>query len=101
MMIPSISGSKYWLILWKSFQGYNLLLGRNEFGIRAMVSFLKDLKVGNQDMVKILHYNNSGENKSIQLKFEKERSKVHMEFTAPNTPQAEGKVEGNINQSLF
>jgi hypothetical protein len=92
---PSFGGSKYWLLFVDEFTSmkWSLFLRRKTDAIRAVVSFVKDLKAGNQEMVKFLCCDNSAENEGIRKMFEKEGVKVQMEFTAPNTPQENGKVE--------
>jgi len=92
---PSFGGSKYWLLFVDECTSmkWSLFLRRKTDAIRAVVSFVKDLQAGNPDMVKFLRCDNSGENESIRKTFEKEGVKVQMEFTAPNTPQENGKVE--------
>jgi hypothetical protein len=92
---PSFGGSKYWLLFVDKFMSmkWSLFLRRKTDAIRAVVSFVKDLKASNPEMVKYLRCDNSGENEGIRKMFEKEGVKVQMEFTAPNTPQENGKVE--------
>ena len=72
---------------------WSLFLRRKSDAIKAVVDFVKSLKAGNQEMVKFLSCDNSGENEGIQKTLERDGIKVQMEFTVPNTPQENGKVE--------
>ena len=44
-------------------------------------------------MVKYIRCDNAGENKKLQEKCEKEGLGVQFEYTAPNTPQRNGRIE--------
>jgi hypothetical protein len=92
---PSFGSSKYWLLIVDEFSGmkWSLFLKRKSDVVNSIVEFVKKLKAGNPEMVKFLRCDNSGENESVQKAFEREGIKVQMEFTAPNTPQENGKVE--------
>jgi hypothetical protein len=92
---PSFDGSKYWLLIIDEFSSmkWSLFLKRKSDAVKSMVEFVKKIKAGNSNMVKFLRCDNSGENQSIQKAFEREGIEVHMEFTSPNTPQENEKVE--------
>ena len=92
---PSFGGSKYWLLFVDDCTSmkWSMFLRSKLDAIRAVVDFFKNMKVGNQEMVKFLRCDNSGENEGIRKTLEKDGFKVQMEFTSPNTPQENGKVE--------
>ena len=58
-----------------------------------MVTFLKELKQKEGVTVKKIRCDNAGENKTLQKHLEKEGMGITFEFTPPNSPQFNARVE--------
>ena len=91
---PSIGGNKFWLLIvddatdmpWSIFLKCKSDLSQNMF------AFLKTL-IGQGYKVKFLRCDSAGENTKFKADVEKDGLNVEFEFTAPRTPQHNGKVE--------
>ena len=57
------------------------------------MTFINKLKSQGEEKVKFLRMDNSGENVALKTRLEREKVNVQIKFTAPNTPQQNGKVE--------
>jgi hypothetical protein len=58
-----------------------------------MVELIKDLKERHKVKVKNIRLDNAGENKALKARCLKEGLGINFEFTAPGTPQQNGRVE--------
>ena len=58
-----------------------------------LMALLKDLKAKHNKTVKLIWCDNAGKNKSLQKQCEKEGLGIQFEYTAPGTPQLNGRVE--------
>ena len=67
---------------------------------KTVVSFIKGLKNTFGIQVKSIRLDNSGENLALQELCEQEGLGIKFEFTAPNTPQQNGRVERKY-QTLY
>ena len=92
---PSISKSKFWLLVvddatdmcWSYF-----LKKKSELS-EKMIKLIKEINGMEGRQVKFVRCDNAGENIGFQDECKKEGLKLEFEFTAPNTPQQNGKVE--------
>jgi hypothetical protein len=91
----SFGGSKYWLLIvdeatnmmWSHF------FRRKPEASRKIIEFVTELKLKNANMVKFIRCNNLGENQALKQEMKKKGFNLQFEFTAPGTPQENGKVE--------
>ena len=58
-----------------------------------MIALIKGLKQAFDIEVKTIQCNNSGENNTLQRSCKQEGLGIVFEYTAPNTPQQNGRVE--------
>ena len=90
----SYGGAKFWLMIiddatrmcWSTF------LKHKSDTSEKIVQFVKELKA-KQYIVKYIRCDNAGENQSLQKECDKLILNIQFEFTGPNTPQYNGKVE--------
>ena len=91
----SYGGSKFWLLVvddctdvcWSAF-----LKTKSELKNR-MLRFVKTLQSQEGKKVKFVRCDNAGENRKFQEACEKEGLSIQFEYTAPGTPQQNGRVE--------
>jgi hypothetical protein len=91
----SFGGSKFWLLIVDDAKDmcFSFFLKRKSETAQAIVNLIKDLKEKQGIMVKILRCDNAGENMSAAKLCLDERLGITFEYTAPNTPQHNGRVE--------
>jgi hypothetical protein len=68
-------------------------LRRKPEALRKIIEFVTELKLKNANMVKFIRCNNLGENQALKQEMKKKGLNLQFEFTAPGTPQENGKVE--------
>jgi hypothetical protein len=91
----SFGGSKYWLLILDDFTGVSwsyFLKKKSDLSERVM-ELLKDLKSKHNIKVKFVRCDNAGENKKLEELCLKEGLGIQFEFTTPDTPEYNGKVE--------
>jgi hypothetical protein len=91
----SFGKSKFWLLViddctdvcWSKF------LKKKSDQVDFLLELLKDLKAKHRKTVRLIRCDNAGENKSLQKLCEQEGLGIQFEYTAPGTPQLNGRVE--------
>ena len=91
----SIGGSKYWLAIVDDFTDmtWSMFLKQKSEQVNRIIDFIRDLKVKLNLSVKYIRCDNAGENKSLEKRCLREGFGVQFEYTAPDTPQYNGRVE--------
>jgi hypothetical protein len=92
----SHAGNKFWLLIMDEFTGYcwSYFLRFKSDLVYEMVEWIKRFQREHNHLVKFIRCDNAGENH--KLLHEVKRELTHcpkFEFTAPNTPQQNGRVE--------
>jgi hypothetical protein len=92
---PSFGSSKFWLLVMDDCTDmcWSLFLQKKSDQVDQLLTLLKDLKAKNLISVKQIRCDNAGENKSLQKLCEQEGLGIQFEYTAPGTPQLNGRVE--------
>jgi transposase InsO family protein len=91
----SYGGRKFWLLIvddctdvaWSAF------LRTKSSQVDRIVTFIKDLQARHTIKVKYIRCDNAGENKSLEVRSQKEALAIEFEYTPTNSPQFNGKVE--------
>ena len=89
-------GNKFWLLVVDEFTNYcwSIFLKNKSNLPEAMMNWLNNFQREHKINVQHFRCDNSGENKKFQeLVKTKTKMNIVFEFTAPNTPQQNGKVE--------
>jgi hypothetical protein len=68
-------------------------LRRKPEASRKVIEFVTELKTKDANMVKFIRCDNLGENHALKQEIKKKGFNLQFEFTAPGTPQENGKVE--------
>ena len=91
----SIGGSNHWALLLDdaSDQAFSFFLNKKKNLAKTIVPFLKSLKSKHGIKVKTIRCDNAGENMYLQKMCEQEGLDITFEYTAPGTPQQNGRVE--------
>jgi len=91
----SFVGSKFWLLLVDDATGFEFsyFLKKISETAERVVALIKQLKTTMNYQVKFIRYDNAGENLKVEEETEKEGLGVVFEYTAPKTPQQNGRVE--------
>jgi hypothetical protein len=91
----SFGGSKYWLLIVDEATNmmWSYFLRRNPEASRKVIEFVNELKRNDGNMVKFIRCDNLGENQALKQEMKKKGFNLQFEFTAPGTPQENGKVE--------
>jgi len=88
-------GKKFWILImdeWSDYCWSFFVPKKSDLPIKVM-SVIKSLKMKNGIQVEKIRLDNAGENKALQAKSEEELWDIKFEFTSPDTPQQNGKVE--------
>ena len=91
----SFGGSKYWLLIvdeatdysWSEFLSY-----KSDLGDR-LIKLIKEINATEDRKVKFIRCDNAGENLAFEKAAKSEGLGLTFEYTAPGTPQQNGKVE--------
>jgi transposase InsO family protein len=91
----SFGKSKFWLLIMDDCTGvcWSRFLKKKSDQVELLINLLKDLKSKHDKTVKLIRCDNAGENKSLQKLCEQEGLGIQFEYTAPGTPQLNGRVE--------
>ena len=94
----SMGGKRHWLIVVDEFSDYShsFFLRRKNDQIELFPDWIKELKAKYGIDIKYIRLDNSGENKGLKDKCEKQNLGIIFEFTAPGTPQQNSVVERKI-----
>ena len=92
----SFGGAKFWLLIQDEYTDFlwsKFLKSKDEV-VPVMLQWIKEIQKETKLKVKTIRCDNSGENKALQesIKTDYELT-TKFEFTAPNTPQQNGKIE--------
>jgi transposase InsO family protein len=92
---PSFGKSKFWLLVMDDCTGvcWSKFMKKKSDQVDYLLELLLDLKAKHNKTVKLIRCDNAGENKSLQKLCEKEGLGIQFEYTAPGTPQLNGRVE--------
>ena len=92
----SLGGAKYWLLIQDEYTGYiwsYFLSSRTETS-NTLITWVKLFQKKFNTTVKHIRCDNAGENLTVQQEMEADSNiNVTFEFTAPYTPQQNGKIE--------
>jgi hypothetical protein len=90
----SFGGAKCWLLIVDDAtdQSFSFFLKKSDTA-QTMVNLIKHLKEKERIEIKALRCNNAGENKSAETLCQEEGLGITFEYTAPDTPQHNGRVE--------
>jgi hypothetical protein len=93
--VQSLSKSKYWLLVIdeKTDMCWSFFLKQKSDLPHVMIEHINELKSKYKKEVKFLRCDNAGENKELEKKCYEGNLGIEFKFTAPNTPQQNGKVE--------
>jgi transposase InsO family protein len=91
----SFGGSKYWLLILDDCtdQCWSKCLTAKSNTAKVLVPSIKELKTKHNKTVKYIRCDNAGENKATDTACAKEGLGIQFEYTAPGTPQQNGRVE--------
>ena len=91
----SFGGSKFWLMIMDDATDYiwSYFLKNKSEVPTYIIELIKELKEKHNIKVEILHCDNAGENLMTERKCKEEGLGIKMEYTAPNTPQQNGRIE--------
>ena len=92
--VTSYGGSKHWLLVLDDATDlpFSFFLSHKDALSLNLVPFIKGLRADGID-VKIIRCDNAGENKQFERDCKKEGLGLTFEYTAPGTPQQNGRVE--------
>ena len=90
----SLGGSKFWLLILDDCtdQAWSHFLKKKDHQVKILIEFIKDLKAHGK-VVKYIRCDNAGENISFENECKKEGLGIKFEYTSPNSPQFNGRVE--------
>ena len=90
----SLGGSKFWLLILDDCtdQAWSHFLRKKDHQVKILIEFIKDLKPHGK-VVKYIRCDNAGENISFENECKKEGLGIKFEYTSPNSPQFNGRVE--------
>jgi len=91
----SIGGKSHWLLVVDDCTDYawSFFLKQKSETKDIMIALIKELKQAYDIEVKTIRCDNSGENNALQRSCKQEGLGIAFEYTAPNTPQQNGRVE--------
>ena len=91
----SLGGSRYWLIAMDDSSNYvwSFFLKRKSETSKIIRELVKTLKANNNIVVKTIRCDNAGENEALEADCKQEGLGIQFEYTAPYTPQQNGRVE--------
>ena len=95
MKHPSYGGSRNWLLILDDYSDYtwSFFLKEKSDLAECMVDFIQDLEAKHDIKVKNIRCDNAGENKAFAKLACKKKLGLQFEWTAPGTPQQNGRVE--------
>ena len=91
----SIGGKNHWLLIMDDYTDQTwskFLKEKSELG-DVMIEFILELKNKHGIDVKIIRCDNSGENNAFEKQCKSKGMGITFEYTAPGTPQQNGRVE--------
>jgi hypothetical protein len=91
----SISNKKFWLLVLDENTSYkwSFILKTKSDQVQVLIEHIMDLEAKEGVKVKYIRCDNAGENLSLEKECKRRGLGITFEYTAPNTPQQNGKVE--------
>jgi transposase InsO family protein len=91
----SYGNRKFWLLIVDDCvdQCWSEFLAKKSDTTKVMLMLIKDLKARNNKIVKYIQCDNAGENHKLEEACKREGLGIQFEYTAPGTPQQNGRVE--------
>ena len=91
----SLGRKKFWLLVVDDYSDmcFSFYLKTKDELSNTMINFIKNLKQQNDVIVKTIRCDNGGENKLFEKESKEAGLGLKFEFTAPGTPQQNGRVE--------
>jgi hypothetical protein len=92
----SFGGAQFWLLIQDEFSGYlwSYFLKNKSDLPQQMMTWLNILNKEVKFKIRSIRLDNSGENKSFKVLIDQHKTyKIKFEFTAPGTPEQNGKIE--------
>ena len=98
----SVGGSKHWLLVLDDCTDmpFSFFISEKDLLEVKLIPWIKELKIKHGIVVKIIRCDNAGENNSLQATCKAEGLGITFEYTAPGTPQQNGRVERKF-QTLY
>ena len=98
----SLGGSNYWLLLLddNTDHGWSYFLKRKSDMAEKVIPWIKEMRSKKHGRVKYIRCDNAGENKVLEEMCKHEGLGVTFEYTSPNSPQYNGKIERKF-QTLY
>ena len=95
MRKPSMGGRQHWVMLVDEATKYkeSFFLKKKNEQVESIIHWIKALKARHKIQVKLIRYDNAGENKVLERESDKNELGISFEYTAPVTPQQNGVVE--------
>ena len=95
MRKPSMGGRQHWVMLVDEATKYkkSFFLKKKNEQVEPIIDWMKALKARHEIQVKIIRFDNAGENKVLERESDKNELGIIFEYTAPGTPQQNGVVE--------
>jgi hypothetical protein len=93
---PSFARNKYWLLIMDEFTHFlwSFFLRTKDELVYTMINFINNLQKTQQIKIKYIRCDNASENRSLQDTIaEKQNINCKFEYTAPASPQQNGKIE--------
>jgi hypothetical protein len=101
----SIGNNKYWLLIEDKYTSmkWSFFVNRKPKAGKIIIELIKSRRNKDPDFGKFLRLDNSGENQAMVANMKKEELKILIKFTAPHTPEQNGKVcedQGRLKASI-
>ena len=91
----SLGKAKFWLLLIDDATDYcfSFFMKKKSDLSKIVLDFVNNLKMHHSITVGIIHCDNAGENKRLEADSKRDRYNLKFEYTAPDTPQQNSRVE--------
>ena len=98
----SYGGKKFWLLVLDDCtdKAWSFFLKHKDDQVEELIAHIKELKSKYGKVVKYIRCDNAGENILLEEWCKKEGLGIQFEYTSPNSPQFNGKIERKF-ASLF
>ena len=93
--VRTLNGTRYWLLALDDYSDmlFSFFLRQKSDLVHQLVDFIKCMRDVNNIKIQIIRGDNAGENKKFETIAKREGLSLSYEYTAPNTPQQNGRVE--------
>ena len=91
----SYGGKKFWLLVLDDCtdKAWSFFLKQKDDQVDILIAHIKELKAQYGKVVKYIRCDNAGENISLEKRCKEEGLGIQFEYTSPNSPQYNGKIE--------